>query len=425
MPAPFLDPVAGPCPTVDRWQRMLAGEAADADLADLRRHLDACPKCHALLDRLTEIPSLRNWAADLSPAGCETEEQRLVKRLHEFAPPPGGPLGGPTVPAAGPPAAGSRPSQSAGPGDLVGPYRLETELGRGGMGVVFRAKDTLLGRTAAVKLLPPGQVADPTARGRFLREARAAAGVRNDHIVVVYQVGEHGETMYLAMELLHGETLDGRLRRQGALPLADAVRFAREAAQGLAAAHAAGLVHRDIKPANLWIEGEPGAASAGGRLKILDFGLARPAAEAALTQAGVVVGTPAYMPPEQANGEAVDHRGDLFSLGCVLYHMVTGGPPFAGDGLRAVLKAVLLESPGRRGSYGRACRRLLAEADRPAAGQGGPGPAAVRGGGGRGVAGHRGAGRPGASRPPAPAVTQGRCGAGTGFSRIFRSSFML
>jgi hypothetical protein len=147
------------------------------------------------------------------------------------------------------------------------------------------------------------------------------------------------------MELLEGETLASRLRRQGPLPLREAVRWAREIADALAAAHGAGLVHRDVKPGNLWIEERPGR-SPPGRLKVLDFGLARPAAPvAALTQSGVVVGTLGYLSPEQAGGEAVDHRSDLFSLGCVLYQMLTGVAPFQGGNSRAVLRAVLFETP--------------------------------------------------------------------------------
>jgi hypothetical protein len=213
------------------------------------------------------------------------------------------------------------------------------------MGIVYRARDTVLGRPVALKVLPPDHAADPVARQRFLREAKAVAALRHDHIVVIYQAGEHGDTLYLAMEMLEGETLANRLRRQGPLPLREVLRWARELAAGLAAAHGAGLVHRDVKPGNLWIEEGPGR-SPPGRLKILDFGLARPAAPvAALTQSGMFVGTLGYLSPEQAGGEAVDHRSDLFSLGCVLYQMLTGVAPFERGNSRAVLRAILFETP--------------------------------------------------------------------------------
>jgi serine/threonine protein kinase len=168
--------------------------------------------------------------------------------------------------------------------------------------------------------------ANPSARERFLHEARAMAAVRHDHVVTIHQVGEERGVPFFAMEQLEGESLHDRLRREAPLPAAEVLRIAREAAEGLAAAHARGLIHRDVKPANLWLEiqpGEPGASASGGhggRVKVLDFGLARSAAgdEPHLTQTGVVVGTPAYMAPEQARGEVPDQRSDLFSLGCVL-----------------------------------------------------------------------------------------------------------
>src|SRR5262249_6614142 len=160
----------------------------------------------------------------------------------------------------------------------------------------------------------------------FLREARAAAALKHDHVVTIYQVGEDRGAPFLAMELLEGESLDDRLLRQGKLPIPEALRVGREVAEGLQAAHDKGLIHRDVKPANVCLEG------ARGRVKILDFGLARaPAGEPQLTQLGAIVGTPAYMAPEQAVGRPVDPRCDLFSLGCVLYRARTAELPFKGD----------------------------------------------------------------------------------------------
>src|SRR5437764_5748351 len=162
----------------------------------------------------------------------------------------------------------------------------------------------------------PALASGKAARQRFLREARAAAAVKHDHIVTIYAVGEDRGVPFLAMEFLEGEPLDARLEREKNLPMAEVLRIAREISEGLAGAHDKGLIHRDIKPANVWLEGQ------WGRVKILDFGLARAAREhAQLTQTGAILGTPAYMAPEQARGETVDARCDLFSLGCVLYRM--------------------------------------------------------------------------------------------------------
>jgi WD40 repeat protein/serine/threonine protein kinase len=230
----------------------------------------------------------------------------------------------------------------------LGPYRVLQVLGAGGMGVVFRAEDPHLARLVALKAMLPSLAARESARQRFLREARAAAALKHDHVVTVYQVGEDRGVPYLAMELLEGEPLDARVRREGKLPVPEVLRIGRETALGLAAAHRRGLIHRDIKPANLWLEahGETGASTAGGRVKVLDFGLARAVDEEAhLTQQGAVVGTPAYMAPEQGQGRSVDHRCDLFSLGCVLYLLATGEPPFKGTAVVSTLMAVATENP--------------------------------------------------------------------------------
>ncbi len=202
----------------------------------------------------------------------------------------------------------------------------------------------------------PALAANPSARQRFLREARAAAAIKHDHIVTIYQVGEDRGAPFLAMEFLEGESLSDRLQHERRLPVKEVLRIGREMADGLAAAHMRGLIHRDVKPGNVWLEGDRG------RVKILDFGLARAAEDAhlddgtpagpvpdgpasSLTQQGAVVGTPAYMAPEQADGRPVDARSDLFSLGCVLYRMAVGEPPFKGKGAVSMLLAVATETP--------------------------------------------------------------------------------
>jgi len=232
------------------------------------------------------------------------------------------------------------PPQAADELGRLGPYRVLEVLGVGGMGVVFRAEDPQLARPVALKAMLPGLAASKSARERFLREARAAAAIKHDHIVAIYQVGEDRGVPFLAMELLEGEPLEDRLKRKGKLPLAEVLRIGREMADGLAAAHERGLIHRDIKPANVWLEGKKG------RVKILDFGLARAGTdEAHLTHPGAIVGTPAYMAPEQAQGKNVDPRSDLFSLGCVLYRMATGEAPFRGTDIFSTLMAVGTENP--------------------------------------------------------------------------------
>jgi ABC-type branched-subunit amino acid transport system substrate-binding protein len=215
------------------------------------------------------------------------------------------------------------------------------------MGVVFEAEDSHLMRAVALKVMkrelaenPAVIKRDPAARQRFLREARAMAAVRSEHIVTIHQVGEQNGLPYMAMELLPGSSLDGWLGRGRQPSLTQILDIGLQIARGLEAAHRQNLIHRDIKPANLWLE------EATGRVKVLDFGLARPIQEdASLTQTGIIMGTPAYMAPEQAEGLAVDGRCDLFSLGCVLYELAAGRPPFRGASALAVLKAAALHDP--------------------------------------------------------------------------------
>ncbi len=240
------------------------------------------------------------------------------------------------------PSTGATPN--AGIPAQLGPYRLIKPLGRGGMGAVYLAEDTDLRRPTALKVMLPEVAMDRQARERFLREARAAAAVRNDHVVTVYQVGDEGGTPFIAMELLRGAPLDSFLAKEPAPTMTAVIRLAREIATGLAAAHEKGLVHRDIKPANIWLEAPKG------RVKILDFGLARPAKPDSedverLTHDGMVMGTPSYMSPEQARGEAVDFRTDLFSLGTVLYRLCTGQLPFSGPTTTAVLTQLAIVEP--------------------------------------------------------------------------------
>ena len=292
-------------------------------------------------------------AAELCPGRPDLVaelERRVaqVRHLHELA-------GLPTTPAF---ASTISPGHTEGPVSTASPAALPTGgsplaevgqklagfhllhlLGEGGMGRVFEAEEVVLNRRVALKVMHAHVAARPDARQRFLREARAAAAIHHDHVVPVFQVGEADGVPFLAMPLLAGESLEARLRRDGPLPVGEAVRIAREAAEGLAAAHARGLIHRDVKPANLWLEAPTG------RVKILDFGLARAEEGDGLTHQGAILGTPGYMAPEQIDGEELDARCDLFSLGCVLYRTLTGRPAFEGKTITALLSAATQQNP--------------------------------------------------------------------------------
>jgi serine/threonine protein kinase len=317
----------------------------------------ACPRCGVLVrapehaagkkvrcgscGEVVDAPRAAALAASLVSAGppATVEERRTL-------PTSDGPqsVGGELVDFLAPPQA---------PDELgrLGPYRVLGILGSGGMGVVFRAEDPHLHRPVALKAILPALAESAGARTRFLREARAAAAIDHDHVVTIYQVGEDRGIPYLAMPLLQGETMEARLLREKNLPVAEVVRIGREVAEGLAAAHACGLIHRDIKPGNIWLEQvaapAPGRQSVGvSRVKLLDFGLALAAeTDTRLTQSGAVVGTPGYLAPEQTRGGPPDPRSDLFSLGCVLYRACTGALPFQGRDALATLAALATETP--------------------------------------------------------------------------------
>jgi len=218
-------------------------------------------------------------------------------------------------------------------GTIVGNYRLGEKIDEGGMGLVYRAVDTKIGRTVALKFLHPDLARDPKARGRFIQEARAASSLGHPNICTIFQIDEtrDGET-FLAMAYYEGETLQKRIAR-GPLALDEALDIAGQVAQGLSKAHARGLVHRDIKPANIFVTHD-------GLVKILDFGLAALAAEARLSTPGSHPGTPRYMTPEQARGEETDERSDIWSLGAMLYEMIAGVPAFPAEYDQASLLAI-------------------------------------------------------------------------------------
>ncbi len=238
------------------------------------------------------------------------------------------------------------PAQDPGEIGRLAHYRVIRLIGQGGMGIVFEAFDSELQRPVALKVMRPELAQDAVARQRFLREARAMAAVNSDYVITVHHVGVHNNLPFLATEFLPGEPLDRWLERRGRPKLDEILRLAVEIARGLMAAHERGLIHRDIKPGNIFLERIGNRQTSARRVKILDFGLARITRDrSAITNPGLVMGTPAYMAPEQVEGEAVDARCDLFSLGCLLYEMTTGAQPFTGDNSVAILLAVATKHP--------------------------------------------------------------------------------
>lgn len=246
-------------------------------------------------------------------------------------------------------------------GDCLGSYEIAASIGAGGMGEVYRARDTRLGRDVAIKILPEAFARDEDRMRRFAQEARAVAALNHPNVLSVYDTGVENGVPYLVSELLEGESLRQRLD-QGPIPARKAVEYAQQIADGLAAAHEKNIVHRDLKPENIYLTG-------GGRVKILDFGLAKlqtaatngpasgsadgalltegsaTATLAAVTNPGVVMGTAGYMAPEQVRGQAVDHRADIFSFGAVLYEMLSGERAFHKESSVETLNAILKEDP--------------------------------------------------------------------------------
>ena len=236
-----------------------------------------------------------------------------------------------------------RMNDALSPGTRLGPYEIDNLIGAGGMGQVYRAHDSRLGRNVAIKTLSGAGASDPDLIRRFETEARAAGGLDHPNLLVVYDVGRERDVSYIVSELLDGETFRARLKN-GAVPARQAIDYTVQVARGLAAAHARGIVHRDLKPENLFLTRD-------GRAKILDFGVAKlidaPGADAATTiadpstGAGIVVGTAGYMAPEQVRAEPIDHRADIFALGVVLHEMLSGTRPFRRDTIPETLTAIL------------------------------------------------------------------------------------
>jgi serine/threonine-protein kinase len=294
----------------------------DGGACDLSEHLEHCEKCRSELEAMAG----GRWWNEVRPfvqPGSE-DEPGVQTQASPFEHAEDSDL-----------AFLSPPDQ---PGHIgrFGPYQILGVLGKGGMGVVLKAWDPALRRTAAIKVLSPLLATSAPSRQRFTREAQAAAAVVHHHVVAIFHVDTDKASglPYLVMPCIVGRSLQERIDRDGPMDIPAVLRIGMQAAAGLAAAHAQGIVHRDVKPANILLE------NGVERVVLTDFGLARAVDDASLTQSGVIAGTPQYMSPEQARGESADHRSDLFSLGSVLYAMCAGRPPFRANSALAVLRRV-------------------------------------------------------------------------------------
>jgi eukaryotic-like serine/threonine-protein kinase len=302
------------CNQVD-FDVLLYGEETSAEFLESQRHVEYCGECQ---DRLAQTAADDGqWAEAQSMLSSDTGEAANVaprggRMKLDFLSPP------------------SHPEMLG----QLGRYQIEQVIGAGGMGIVLKGFDTDLNRPVAVKVLAPHLAHSGAARQRFAREARAAAAVVHEHVVAIYNVESEEETPFLVIQYVPGRSLQDRVDQDGPLAAEEILRIGMQAAAGLSAAHAQGVIHRDVKPANILME------SGVERALLTDFGLARAADDASLTHSGIVAGTPHYMSPEQARGETADARSDLFSLGAVLYFMATGHPPFRAEQAMAVLNRI-------------------------------------------------------------------------------------
>jgi WD40 repeat protein len=336
----MASPTPSPDPHPHRHQ--LDSDLPTREQADLVAHLDACECCQHELESLAT--GEWSWTEPArSCGGAKPPDQSAFWPALESVEQQAAPAAATATPAPEPATTTEdvsldflSPAEDPEHLGRLNHFDVLQVVGRGGMGIVLKAIDPCLQRTVALKVLDPLFARNELARQRFCREARAAAAVTHENVVAVHQVDidEEKDLPYLVMQFVSGVTLQDRLDRGERLPLREVVRIGQQTAAGLAAAHAQGLIHRDIKPGNILLEDPLGG------VKLTDFGLARAAEDAKLTQTGFVAGTPLYMAPEQARGEQLDHRADLFSLGSVLYAMCTGRPPFEASSPFLVLQRV-------------------------------------------------------------------------------------
>lgn len=321
------------CEVADLYDLVEGRTAGDSEQA-LIDHLDACDFCRRTLDAISGGQDWASETGEVLRSLSETVDYPLrdAAAIDEPEDRDGGALPQMMLQCLGPtddPAMLGR----------LGAYEVAGVIGCGGAGIVFKAREPALNRFVAVKVLSPLLACNGAARKRFAREARAAAAVVHEHIVPIYAVDEYQGLPFLVMQYIPGRSLQQRLQAQGPLGVREILRIGHQAALGLAAAHAQGVVHRDIKPANILME------NGVERVLLTDFGLARTVDDASLTCSGVIAGTPEYMSPEQARGEAVDHRSDLFSLGSVLYALCTGHSPFRASTTMGILQRICQDRP--------------------------------------------------------------------------------
>lgn len=326
----------GVCPERSDLEGMLEGTLPPADQTVVSLHLERCATCQTKFEELAGAGRLVPEGPLAGDGQEETALLRVMERLVEGRADAGGSEATGGDDAELPFLAPSDKPDCLG---QLGPYEILGIIGRGGMGVVLKGRDPRLNRFVAIKVLAPQLAAYSGARKRFLREAQAAAALNHQHVVTIHAVDEFNGFPYIVMEYVVGLSLAEKIVREKGLSLQETLRIGSQIAAGLAAAHGQRLIHRDIKPANILLEGEAE------KVKITDFGLARAAGDAQITHSGQVTGTPEYMSPEQARGESLDHRSDLFSLGCVLYAMCSGESPFRAKGAWDAIGRVCNEAP--------------------------------------------------------------------------------
>ncbi len=308
----------------ERLRKLLAGELSEPEHAEVLAWLEQSPENQNVLDQLAATPDLWEKASRLlANLPSQADRASTVQKPNQPQPP----------------LSFLRATNVSGFIGELGHYRIIERIGSGGMGVVLKAMDPALNRIVAIKVLSPLVAEQPVSRRRFLREAQAAAAINHEHVVRIYAVEEEQRLPYLVMEFVAGLTLQQKIDRDAPLELREILRIGMQIAAGLAAAHHQGVVHRDIKPANVLLE------NGIQRVKITDFGLARSSEVPALTESGMVAGTPEYMAPEQTHDGNVDFRADLFSLGSVLYAMCTGKSPFRMGSVASTLREVAEKPP--------------------------------------------------------------------------------
>jgi eukaryotic-like serine/threonine-protein kinase len=329
----------------NNWRRLVDDSLPSSEAHELTRHLEHCESCREKFESLCAEAS---WWEDSTSTLRLIERESGLFQKSDRSPSIGSnaakdglgaktgsePKGSPLVVISG-----LKPSQEAGALGELGDYTIREVIGYGGMGTVLKAWDKRLSRVVAIKVLHPHLAMSGAARVRFAREAQLVASISHPNVVPIHDVADDHSQPYIVMGFVSGGSLQDRLDQDGPLSLEESLRIGLQIAEGLEAAHSHGLVHRDIKPANILLEAR------WQRVLITDFGLARALDDSSITASGQLAGTPQYMSPEQSRGDRIDHRSDLFSLGSVLYTMLSGRPPFRGESAVAIMQKVSREQP--------------------------------------------------------------------------------